>query len=100
LDELGLSEAKSAEQAPSGGQPGPDVAAARAASLFSFEDEYITQNSSLSHRERLVRIYSKHNPDKVAEVDGLLQRYQGREDELVAAVERKYWKQALLQVIC
>ncbi|GBG32734.1 Hypothetical Protein FCC1311_089592 [Hondaea fermentalgiana] len=41
-------------------------------------------------RQRLVEFYQKYNPGKVASVDSTLQRYQGRETQLFAALEKKY----------
>jgi hypothetical protein len=41
-------------------------------------------------RDRLVAFYTKHNPAKLDNVDGTLAKYEGREDELFAALERKY----------
>eukprot|EP00635_Sarcinochrysidales_sp_CCMP3193_P011979 CAMPEP_0118889538 /NCGR_PEP_ID=MMETSP1166-20130328/419_1 /TAXON_ID=1104430 /ORGANISM="Chrysoreinhardia sp, Strain CCMP3193" /LENGTH=368 /DNA_ID=CAMNT_0006828129 /DNA_START=96 /DNA_END=1199 /DNA_ORIENTATION=- len=41
-------------------------------------------------REWVVRFYEEHNPEKVANVDALLVKYAGREEELVVQLERKY----------
>ena len=46
--------------------------------------------SSLSHRERLIRFYSKYAPDKLSAVDAALERYRGKEVEMFAALELKY----------
>ena len=42
------------------------------------------------YRERLVAFYSKHNPAKVGSVDGLLEKYRGKEESLFNALEQKY----------
>eukprot|EP01043_Picozoa_sp_COSAG02_P032150 COSAG02_NODE_2135_length_9714_cov_4.465731_3_plen_910_part_00 len=36
------------------------------------------------------KIYEEHNPRKVDDVDGLVAHYEGREDELMAKIRRKY----------
>ena len=41
-------------------------------------------------RDELVSIYEQHNPMKVAEIDHMLSRYEGRELLLLAAVKAKY----------
>ncbi|KPI85502.1 hypothetical protein ABL78_5422, partial [Leptomonas seymouri] len=45
---------------------------------------------SALHRQQLIEIYEKHAPDKLKTVDDLLQRFAGREEALVRAVQRKY----------
>ena len=41
-------------------------------------------------RKKLVGIYEKHNPEKLAEVDTILERYEGRESLLFELLEKKY----------
>ena len=41
-------------------------------------------------RVQLESIYSRHNPEKLQDVDHLLFKYRGRETELLEAVQRKY----------
>jgi protein SDA1 len=36
------------------------------------------------------KIYAEHNPKKLDDVDGLVAHYEGREDELMAKIRRKY----------
>jgi hypothetical protein len=43
-----------------------------------------------THREQLIGIYCKHNPEKLADVDRLLKKYEGQESKLVAIARRKY----------
>ena len=43
----------------------------------------------------LVDIYRCHNPQKLKEIDGLLDKYRGKEDELVEAVRKKYSQLAM-----
>lgn len=47
-------------------------------------------NQSLSHKERLVAFYKKHNPTRLFNVDYLLQKYKGREEVLFADLQAKY----------
>ncbi|GMF29198.1 unnamed protein product [Phytophthora fragariaefolia] len=42
------------------------------------------------HRERLTRFYQKYNADKLHEIDGVLERFKGREAQLFAALVKKY----------
>ena len=43
-----------------------------------------------SPREMLVSFYQQHKPEKIAEVDKLLNKYMGREDELFRNLAKKY----------
>ncbi|CAM9363682.1 unnamed protein product, partial [Chrysoparadoxa australica] len=40
-------------------------------------------------RDRLVAFYKQHNPRKLSEVDGLLEKYKGRYEELFEKLELK-----------
>jgi density-regulated protein DRP1 len=42
------------------------------------------------HRERLTRFYHKYNADKLHEIDGVLERFKGRETQLFSALVKKY----------
>ncbi|GMF12083.1 unnamed protein product [Phytophthora lilii] len=42
------------------------------------------------HRERLTRFYQKYNADKLHEIDGVLERFKGREAQLFSALVKKY----------
>ncbi|KAL4111259.1 hypothetical protein PRIC1_002940 [Phytophthora ramorum] len=42
------------------------------------------------HRERLTRFYRKYNADKLHEIDGVLERFKGREAQLFSALVKKY----------
>ncbi|KAG7398399.1 hypothetical protein PHYBOEH_011200 [Phytophthora boehmeriae] len=42
------------------------------------------------HLERLTRFYRKYNADKLHEIDGVLERFKGRETQLFAALVKKY----------
>lgn len=44
----------------------------------------------MAHRERVLRFYRKYNADKLHEVDGVLERFKGKEATLFAALEKKY----------
>jgi hypothetical protein len=41
-------------------------------------------------RSRLQRFYSKYQPDKINNADGILAKYEGREEDLFAALVNKY----------
>jgi hypothetical protein len=41
-------------------------------------------------RETLLAFYNQHNPSKVAEVDRLLAKYQGKEDQMFRNLAKKY----------
>ena len=41
-------------------------------------------------KKKIVRIYKKNNPSKLSEVDGLLLKYAGKEDDLLKAIKEKY----------
>ena len=43
-----------------------------------------------SIKARIVSVYEKHNPSKIPDVDGLLQKYAGHEGKLLDAVLEKY----------
>ena len=45
------------------------------------------------HRIRLVNFYTRNNPSKLGEVDSLLANFRGREEEMFAALEKKYARQ-------
>ena len=42
------------------------------------------------HRARLVAFYRQYNPARVPHVDALLEKYRGREEELLEMMQRKY----------
>ena len=42
------------------------------------------------HKQRLVRVYANYNPEKVKDVDALLQKYTGREEQVFTKVCEKY----------
>ncbi|GLE02111.1 hypothetical protein PINS_up010949 [Pythium insidiosum] len=44
----------------------------------------------MAHRERLVRFYKKYNADKLDEIDGVLERFKGKEAQLFNALIKKY----------
>ena len=45
--------------------------------------------SCLDWREELVALYRAHNPSKLADVDALLEKYQGKEAQFIDAVRKK-----------
>jgi hypothetical protein len=59
--------------------------AAVSAALDSSSDHQIR-----TYSQQLVEIFKKHNPDKLSDVDSLLQKHAGREEELIVAVKKKY----------
>ncbi len=44
----------------------------------------------MDYRAALIEFYKKHNPVKLTEVDALLRKYKGREEELLHALRVKY----------
>ncbi|RHY15665.1 hypothetical protein DYB36_004247 [Aphanomyces astaci] len=46
----------------------------------------------VDYRSKVVEFYKQHNPDKLAEVDTVLQKYKGKEEELLKKLEAKYSK--------
>lgn len=43
-----------------------------------------------SAREKLRKFYEVHNPEKLSDIDFLLEKYEGREDVLFRKLQRKY----------
>ena len=41
-------------------------------------------------RDQLIQLYERYNPEKIKDVDDLLEKYAGREPLLISAVEAKY----------
>jgi hypothetical protein len=56
----------------------------------SSADDVGASAASSANRARLIEIYTEHKPRKVQDVDQLLREWVGREEQLVARVERKY----------
>jgi hypothetical protein len=52
--------------------------------------EYQEEGTRGWYREQLVALYEKHNPPKVADVDRLLDKFHGKEKEVLEAARRKY----------
>lgn len=48
------------------------------------------QCNALSFAQKVQKIFEQHNPAKLAEVPQLLERYSGREDELLRRLQAKY----------
>jgi hypothetical protein len=46
--------------------------------------------SSSSYRDRIVALYQKYQPDKVASVDKTMEKYAGNEEALIDALVKKY----------
>mmetsp|Transcript_21709 Transcript_21709/g.32944 ORF Transcript_21709/g.32944 Transcript_21709/m.32944 type:complete len:625 (-) Transcript_21709:62-1936(-) len=44
----------------------------------------------LTHRQRLVEFYKKYNPEKLSSVDATLKKYEGKEEEMFAKLQKKY----------
>lgn len=44
----------------------------------------------MAQRERLLRFYQKYNADKLHEIDGVLERFKGKETALFTALVKKY----------
>lgn len=52
--------------------------------------DVLAPTPSQAHRSRLRRFYAQHNPDKLPEVDSILQSAAGNEAELFVTLHRKY----------
>jgi hypothetical protein len=70
-------------------EPQPEGAPA-ADEQDSSADDVGASAASSANRARLIEIYTEHKPRKVQDVDQLLREWVGREEQLVARVERKY----------
>ncbi|KAF0711833.1 Aste57867_5091 [Aphanomyces stellatus] len=46
----------------------------------------------VDYRAKVVEFYKQHNPDKLSEVDTVLAKYKGKEEELLQKLEAKYNK--------
>jgi hypothetical protein len=44
-------------------------------------------------KQLIVAIYSEHNPDKLCDIDKLLDAYKGAEEQLIARLQEKYLQQ-------
>jgi hypothetical protein len=44
----------------------------------------------LTIRRQIANIFRKHNPEKLSELDGLLEKYRGKESDLLRAIQKKY----------
>jgi cyclophilin family peptidyl-prolyl cis-trans isomerase len=53
-------------------------------------ESLLSNAPSLSYKAQVVEFYAKHNPSKVDSVNVLLERYKGREDELLQKLKDKY----------
>lgn len=71
-----------------------DPAAAEAAGAPDDDEPTTTAAAAASgsnpHRDRLVRYYEKYAPEKLAEVDVLLEKFKGREDSMFDTLVKKY----------
>lgn len=65
-------------------KPGPKRSSSRS---LANEKEAKVQSE---HAQRLAALYARYDPAKVPNVDWLMSKYQGREDELIDAVVSKY----------
>lgn len=52
--------------------------------------KYITKGKESCHSEKLQKFYAVHNPSKLNSIPQLLVKHQGREDELMVALNDKY----------
>ena len=55
-----------------------------------FEPEPVSSNTRTGSERRLLAFYTEYRPEKLLEVDDILKRYSGREEELFAALVKKY----------
>ena len=71
----------------------PDKLITEIVNKYEFHDAPIPIGAipaAASPKSKLTDIYRIHNPEKVAEIDNLLEKYKGREGDLVRAVSAKY----------
>eukprot|EP00484_Ammonia_sp_Unknown_P020704 CAMPEP_0197022986 /NCGR_PEP_ID=MMETSP1384-20130603/3778_1 /TAXON_ID=29189 /ORGANISM="Ammonia sp." /LENGTH=238 /DNA_ID=CAMNT_0042451119 /DNA_START=24 /DNA_END=740 /DNA_ORIENTATION=+ len=59
---------------------------------FGFADTSVDPAVLRGHRTRLKKLYEKYNPNKLDEIDEILEKYRGREKELFKAMHKKYVK--------
>lgn len=62
---------------------------------FSEQDRNYCGSSDVTHenskiREMLIDFYQKYNPEKVGTIDFILERYQGKESDLLQDLREKY----------
>ncbi|EAN94217.1 hypothetical protein, conserved [Trypanosoma cruzi] len=50
----------------------------------------VAESASADYRSRVVSIYERYAPGKLGDVDAQLEKYRGREEEFIAALEQKY----------
>jgi hypothetical protein len=53
-------------------------------------DECMSSTTVCTIREHLMQFYSQHNPQKIAEIDEILERYQGQEEVLLRRLSSQY----------
>ena len=69
----------------------PRVAPPTFAESSDDDDAQPIQKPNLAEvRSRVERIYQKYNPDKLDEVPDIIQKFKGRETQLIAALVQKY----------
>ena len=71
----------------------PDKLITEIVNKYEFHDAPIPIGAvpaTASPKSKLTDIYRIHNPEKVAGIDNLLEKYKGREGDLVRAVSAKY----------
>jgi len=86
----GVGEQLPAAAATNSGGPNDETCGVVAQASCSSVGPQVIEDECELYRERIAAVYREHNPDKLSEVDGLLLKYQGREQELYFAICRKY----------
>lgn len=71
------------------GDKGLDSRVSQLLPVVEEKDPYQEQKTE-SARLRLQEIYQLHDPDKLKDIDFLLEKYKGKEDKLVHVVEKKW----------
>eukprot|EP01083_Nonionella_stella_P173894 601205_1 len=61
-------------------------------SALGFANKSIDPAALRGHRARLRRLYEKYNPNKLDEMEDILEKYRGREKELFKKLHKKYVK--------
>ena len=54
------------------------------------EDEEEDSEGPTDYKALLTKLYTKHNPEKLAQIDEILEKYAGNEDDIIQGIKEKY----------
>lgn len=63
---------------------------AKAIDLIAPQTETEGENTRNKVRNKIKKIYKHNNPSKLNEIDALMEKYKGKEEQLLKAIEQKY----------